>query len=98
MPFTLADLPFLVLLPALLVASAFFSGSETALFGLSANQRYHLTRHRSLIGRAVDHLLADQSALLVTLMLGNMTINVLYFVVSSALLFYVALMTFREVS
>jgi putative hemolysin len=86
MPFTLADLPFLILLPLLLVASAFFSGSETALFGLSANQRYHLTRHRSLVGRAVEHLLANQSTLLVTLMLGNMTINVLYFVVSSVLL------------
>lgn len=80
------DILFLVLLPILLAVSAFFSGSETALFGLSAQQRLQLTRGGGIVGRATAGLLHDPRALLVTLMLGNMTINVLYFVISSALL------------
>lgn len=84
--FTLTDILFLCLLPILLIVSGFFSGSETALFGLTAQQRLRLTREGGIAGRAAAGLLADPSALLVTLMLGNMTINVLYFVISSALL------------
>lgn len=85
MPYTLADLPFFLSLPALLVGSAFFSGSETALFGLSAHQRYQLAQRGGVVGKAVGALLADQSLLLVTLMLGNMVINILFLVVSSML-------------
>ena len=83
---TITDILFLCLLPILLVGSAFFSGSETALFGLTAQQRLTITRSGGIVGRAVGSLLGDPRALLVTLMLGNMTINVLYFVISSALL------------
>ncbi|MHC4217646.1 MAG: hemolysin family protein [Planctomycetota bacterium] len=83
---TVVDIPMLVLLPALLLASAFFSGSETALFGLTENQRMLIRRQQSLVSRAVDALLADQRMLLITVLLGNMTINVLYFVISSVLL------------
>ncbi|MBI1375593.1 MAG: DUF21 domain-containing protein [Phycisphaera sp.] len=86
MPYAATDLPFLIALPILLIASAFFSGSETALFGLSAHQRLKLTTGESAVARALSALLDDQRTLLVTLMLGNMTVNVLYFVVSSALL------------
>ncbi|MHC4414009.1 MAG: hemolysin family protein [Planctomycetota bacterium] len=80
------DISLLALLPALLVLSGFFSGSETALFALTATERMGLRRGDSFGGRAVEALLADQRLLLITVLLGNMTINVLYFVISSVLL------------
>jgi len=86
MPYTFADLPFFVSLPVLLAASGFFSGTETAMFSLTAHQRFTFANQRGVVGAAVTQLLDDPRTLLITLMLGNMTINVLYFVVSSALL------------
>jgi CBS domain containing-hemolysin-like protein len=40
---------------------------------------------RPLVRRSVAALMADQRMLLITLMLGNMTVNALYFVISSVL-------------
>jgi CBS domain containing-hemolysin-like protein len=85
MPYSLADLPLFLLLPALMVGSALFSGSETALFGLTAAQRLRITSRKGLIASAVAGLLEDQRHLLVTLMLGNMLVNSSYFVITSAL-------------
>jgi CBS domain containing-hemolysin-like protein len=62
----------------LLVASAFFSASETALFSLP---KYHLRRLReedSRVAKAILSLLSDQHRLLVTVLLGNMCVNILY--------------------
>ncbi|MAE62220.1 MAG: hypothetical protein CMJ49_12800 [Planctomycetaceae bacterium] len=73
-------------MPLLLIASGFFSGSETALFNMSAQQRRQLLRDRTVLARSVAQLLRHPRMLLITLMFGNMTINVLYFVVSSVLL------------
>jgi CBS domain containing-hemolysin-like protein len=73
-------------LPLLLLASGFFSGSETALFALTENERMSLRRGEGLAARAVELLLTDQRMLLITILVGNMTINVLYFVVTSVLL------------
>ncbi len=56
------------------------------IFGLGTQQRLRLQHAGGMTARAVDALLADQSSLLVTLMLGNMMMNVGYFVVTSALL------------
>lgn len=86
MPYTLADLPFFIVLPVLLAFSAFFSGSETALFGLSRHQRQQLARNKGITGLMIRTVMRDERVLLVELMLGNMTVNVLIFVVSSALL------------
>ena len=80
------DLVLAALLPALLVLSAFFSACETTLFGMRPAERMALRRSHSLIARAVDSLLADPRSLLITVLLGNMTVNVLYFVISSVLL------------
>ncbi len=76
----------LMLLGGLLVASGFFSGSETALFSLTRHQRARLQRSNAVVPRAIITLLAETRGLLITLLLGNMTVNVLYFVVSSVLL------------
>lgn len=83
---TVVDIPMLAVLPVLLLVSGFFSGSETALFGLTENQRMLIRRQQTLSARAIEALLSDQRMLLITVLLGNMTINVLYFVISSVLL------------
>ncbi len=82
------DVPMLVCLPVLLLFSGFFSGSETALFGMNEAQRMKFRNGASLAERAVDALLVDQRMLLITILLGNMTINVLYFVISSVLMMH----------
>lgn len=76
----------LALLPVLLMGSAFFSGTETALFSLSRHERRNLARSKSLANRAAAGLIAETRALLITLLMGNMTINIGYFVTSTVLL------------
>ncbi|MCH8006124.1 MAG: HlyC/CorC family transporter [Planctomycetes bacterium] len=80
------DIPMLALLPVLLALSGFFSGSETALFGLTEPERMALRARGSFASRAVEALLAHPRMLLITILLGNMTVNVLYFVITSVLL------------
>lgn len=67
----------------LLVASALFSGSETALFSLPFERRRELRRRQGRAARAVILLLENPSSLLITVLFGNMTVNVLYFSVST---------------
>lgn len=73
-------------LPVLVCGSAFFSGSETALFGLSVSERLELRRQQTVGARAAISLLQRPRLLLILLLLGNMTMNVLYFIVSSMLM------------
>ncbi len=82
----LATVLMLLLLVALLGASAFFSGSETALFSLTRHQRSRLERDPAVVARTLHTLLKETRALLITLLLGNMLVNVLYFALSSALM------------
>lgn len=78
----------LLALPLLLVASGFFSGSETALFSLSEHQRYQFKRSGTLAGSIIAQLVAEPRGLLITLMLGNMVVNVLYFVITTLLMIH----------
>ncbi len=78
----------LLCLPLLLIASGFFSGSETALFSLTRHQRAQLKVSGTFAGSVVTTLLAETRSLLITLLLGNMVINVLYFVISTKLLLH----------
>lgn len=59
-------------LAALLGLSGSFSAAETALFSLSIEQRLHAPRH-------VVHLLRRPSETLITILLGNLVVNVLFF-------------------
>ncbi len=61
-----------LLLAGLLLGSACFSSSETALFSLSASERRRA-------GPKVARLLEDPRGLLVTILLGNLVINLLFF-------------------
>ncbi|MEA3369092.1 MAG: hemolysin family protein [Candidatus Ratteibacteria bacterium] len=64
------------LLLLLLGLSAFFSGSETALFSLSKLQIHRLQRKFSHRGTLVSSLLSQPYQLLSTIVIGNMLVNV----------------------
>jgi CBS domain containing-hemolysin-like protein len=59
----------------LLACSAFFSGSETALFSLTPGKREELKNSRPDAARRIDALLSDPGRLLGTLLLGNLIAN-----------------------
>jgi len=84
-----ADIPLLAVLPALVVASGLFSGSETALFGLRGHHLTSLRSRRTPASRAALALIREPNMLLITLLLGNMLVNVLFFVISSVLILHV---------
>lgn len=65
-------------LPFLLGASAFCSGTETALFALTLEQRERASER-------VRRLLRDPPAFLVTLLLLNLVVNISFFAVVSSL-------------
>ncbi|QQE11472.1 HlyC/CorC family transporter [Planctomycetota bacterium] len=75
-------------MPILLILSAFFSGSETALFNLSKLERMQFARGGAT-DKLVTQMLSETRQILITLLLGNMTVNVSYFAISSALSLYV---------
>jgi len=74
-----------VLLAVLLVMSAFFSGSETALFSLSPGRLYRL-RRGAAGGRIVASLMARPHQILLTLLLGNLLVNVAYSGITAVLI------------
>jgi putative hemolysin len=74
------------LMPPLLVVSAFCSASETAIFGLSADDRSALRNGAPTASRAAEAMLAEPRQLLITVLLANMSVNTLYFVISSMLI------------
>jgi putative hemolysin len=65
-----------VILGTLLLFSAFFSGTETALFSLSAARLEALGRSADHADRRVARLMAEPSSILVTILFGNMLVNV----------------------
>lgn len=64
------------ILALLLLLSAFFSGSETAFFSLSAARLEVMGRSNSPAERRVARLMREPSGILVTLLFGNMLVNV----------------------
>ncbi|HUT59650.1 MAG TPA: hemolysin family protein [Phycisphaerae bacterium] len=74
----ISEHPWQLALQAVLLAfSAFFSGSETALFSLSRSQ-VHRLRHGGSSGRLAAAMLARPRRLLNTILLGNMLVNTAY--------------------
>ena len=76
----------LVSLFPLLILSAFFSCSETAFFRISQSQCLELQRRNSPPANAALYLIKNPRGVLITILVGNMTANVLFFVVSSVLM------------
>lgn len=74
--------PILAVLAGLLAASAFFSASETAVFNLGdADLRTGAGAARGVLRR----LLARRESLLVTILLGNLVVNITWFNLASVM-------------
>ena len=69
----------------LLCCSGFFSGAETALFNLTRRQIKQLNTSTHRVHKLTARLLRKPGHLLNCLLLGNITVNVLYFATSSVL-------------
>jgi putative hemolysin len=70
----------------LLACSAFFSGAETAFFNLSHRQVKLFQGSKHKVQKLVASLLNKPGHLLDSLLFGNMTVNVLFYAVSSILI------------
>ena len=70
----------------LLVLSAFFSGSETALTAVSRGRMHQLEHEGSNAARNVNRLVADRERLIGALLLGNTFVNILASSLATSLL------------
>jgi Mg2+/Co2+ transporter CorB len=61
----------------LLITSAFFSGSETALTAVSRGRMHQMEKDGSRAARCVNRLVANRERLIGSLLLGNTFINIL---------------------
>ncbi len=77
---------FLVLL-ILLILSAFFSGSETALFSLTSYEQSRLKKTSSKTAHIIESLLSTPQELLMTILFANMAVNISIFAISSMLVY-----------
>jgi CBS domain containing-hemolysin-like protein len=82
------DVALLITLIPLLVCSAFFSCSETAFFRLGQSQLVELRQRKTTTANAVLYLVRHRRNVLITILIGNMTANVLYFIVGSVLMLH----------
>lgn len=73
---TTETLIYLGILAICTASSGFFSGSETALIGIS-RERVHLLAADSEAGRKLERLIAQPERMLSTLLVANNTVNVL---------------------
>jgi magnesium and cobalt exporter, CNNM family len=75
----------LLLIGFLLVCSAFFSGSEAALFSLNTVQIERLRERGGVIGRVIAALLQRPTSLIITFVVGNELVNVALAVTTTSL-------------
>ena len=76
----------------LLALSAFFSGSESALFSLSQIERRRIAQKHPVISKTVETLLTTPRRTLITILIGNMLVNTMAVVVVTL----AAIQTFGE--
>ena len=86
----LISTPRLIALAVLLAVSAFFSGSETAFFSLSRDRLRRFRMSGKGTERLAAHLVDNPRSLLVTLLFGNMIVNVTYFALSGEIIWKAA--------
>ena len=79
-------MPKIILMLILLAGSAFFSGSETAFINLTPRQIRLFDKSEHKLQKLVARLLGKRRKLLNCFLLGNMTVNVLFYAVSSVLI------------
>lgn len=66
----------LIVFVLLLLASAFFSSSETAFFSLNPLQVRRLSQRNPVMGRRIHDVIAQPTRLLSTILIGNTIVNV----------------------
>lgn len=76
----------LLLMVVLLLLSGFFSSAETALFSLKRHQRQQLSSMHPEPAKIIDNLLAQPRRLIVTILIGNESVNVTASTLSAAML------------
>lgn len=72
-----------VIVVILILLSAFLSGSEVAIFGLTTAQKAKLNEDKNKNSERIINLLADPKKLLATILIGNNLVNVAIVIVSS---------------
>ena len=82
------DIALLITLLPLLILSAFFSCSETAFFRINQAQLVEIRKQKTPPAKAVLYLVRHRRNVLITILIGNMTANVLYFIVGSVLMLH----------
>ena len=80
----------LLILIVLLVISAFFSGSEVALFSLDKRQIKELQKDNKITSRYIINLLEYPRRLLITILLGNNFVNVAASIIAVSLALNIA--------
>jgi putative hemolysin len=81
---TSAYVIYVAILAVCTVASGFFSGSETALIGIS-KERVHRLATENKHGRRIEQLVSDPERMLSTLLVANNVVNVLAAAVATTL-------------
>ncbi len=82
------DIALLITLLPLLILSAFFSCSETAFFRMNQSELVELRQRKTPPAKAALYLVRNKRNVLITILIGNMTANVLYFIVGSVLMLH----------
>lgn len=77
-------LSILVMLASLII-SAFFSGSETALFSLSNDDIAKLKRKNFATNYLLNFFAKNPSGLLISILFGNLIVNIIFFCVSASI-------------
>jgi putative hemolysin len=76
----------IIALPLFLLLSAFFSGSETALFALKKSDLHRLSLSRHPAERIVTRLMESPQKVLITILIGNLFVNLAFSALSTKLL------------
>ena len=77
------DIPSILILIILIALSAFFSASETALTSLSPAKVRELCDKKRRFSHIVKKLKSDPNTLLITILVGNNTVNILASVIAT---------------
>ena len=75
-----------LLMAALLLLSAGFSGSETALFSLRPHELLACRKRGGWRDRCLLRLREDSAGVLYTILLGNLVVNIVYFSVAAGIM------------
>ena len=78
--------------------SAFFSGSETALFSLSNDDINNLKKKNYATNHLLNFFLKNPSGLLVSILFGNLIVNIVFFCVSASISYRSAQLTTENIS